>query len=89
MFKDAEPGLLATEWEMAFHTFFGDDNHFARFNFADEFGANNVERTGLRRQNPAFANFAQHQWAHAQWITAANQLGSCHSNNRKRALDFA
>ena len=74
---------------MAFNASVGDHDHFARFDFAHEFGADDVQRTGLRGQRPAIADFAQHQRAHAQWVTAADQLGAGHGDDGKRAFDLA
>ena len=44
---------------------FLDYDEFAGFDITDKRGADNVESTGLRRQNPRLADLTEDQGAHA------------------------
>ena len=75
---------------MALHAFFsGNNHHFAWFDFTDEIGANDIQRTGFRRKGPAIADLAQDERTHTHRIAHTHQLGAGHRNNRKRAFDLA
>ncbi len=89
MFEDAEAGFLTLERVEAFQAFRVNHHHFARFNLADEFGADDIQRTGFRRQRPAITQTPQNQRAHAQGIAHADQLGAGHGDDRERAFDPA
>jgi hypothetical protein len=39
--------------------FLADDNHFARFDFADKFGTYNIKSTGFGAKRPAITNLSQ------------------------------
>ena len=62
---------------------------FAGRDVADVFGADHVERAGLRRENRTAIEFAQHQRANAERVTRADQLLVGHRHQRIGAFDRA
>ncbi len=66
-----------------------DDDHLARLDVAHEIGADDVERAGLRGQDPGVAELAQHQRPDAQRIAHADQSVLRQGRQRIGALDLA
>ena len=67
----------------------GGDHHLAGLDLADELGADDVERAGLRGEHPAVADPAEHQRAHAERVADADELGAGHRDDGEGALDAA
>jgi hypothetical protein len=68
--------------------FLVDDDHLAGFDVADEVGADDVERAGLRGDDVGVAELAQHQRAHAQRIAHADHHVLGDQRQRIGALDL-
>ena len=89
MLKDAKFGRRRAERKVTLDAFRADHDHFAGFNFAHKFSANDVERASFGAERVSIADFAQNQWSHAQWIAYADQFGARHGNDGKSAFDPA
>ena len=66
--EDAEPAVAAVERHQAFDPAGADDDDLAGLDVAHEIGADDVERAGLRGEDPGVAEPAQHQWPHPQRV---------------------
>ena len=73
---------------MALDAVVGDDDHLAILDFAHELGADDVERAGLRGEDQAVAELAQHQRADAVGIARADQLLVGQADQRVGAFDL-
>ena len=89
VFENAEARLRRPERAAAVDSLGVDHHHFARFDLAHEFRADDVERAGFRRQNPTVTDLAKNQRPHAKRIAHADQLGARHRHDRERAFDAA
>ena len=67
----------------------GDDHHLAVLDVAHEAGADDVERAGLRGQDVAAVELAEHQRADAERVAGADQLLVGERDERVGALDLA
>ena len=65
-----------------------DDDDFAVLHVANEFRPDNVERAGLRAQNWAAVELAEHKRTDAERITGADQLLVGQRHERVGALDL-
>ena len=70
--ENAEPALAAAKRQQAFDPFRADDDDLAGGDVTYEIGADDVERAGLRRQNPGIPEPAQHQRPHPQRVAHAD-----------------
>src|SRR5262249_5485524 len=66
MLEDANPAFVMLERHPPAHPAGTDDDNLAGFDVAFELGPDDVERTGLRSQNPRLADPAQDQWPHPE-----------------------
>ena len=86
--KDAKGApLLFRESLNAFEPAFVDDHDFAGLDIADEFGVNQVERTGFAGENPGIADFADAERTKTVGITDTNELLLGHDHERIGAFD--
>ncbi len=76
------------EGTKTFDAVLGRDNHLAGFDIANELRADDVERTGLGRQDRRAFEIAQHQRAHAPRIAHADQLLRRQGDERIGAVDL-
>src|SRR5665811_368765 len=74
VFEDTRPRRHRRERLMRLHAVLVEDHHFAVLHVAHVLRADDVERAGLRRQNRAAVELADHQRANAEWIARADQL---------------
>ena len=88
VFEDAGPSRLPGQREEALHPVAVDDHHFAVLDVADEFRPDDVERAGLRAQDRAALELAEHERADAERIARADQLLVGQRDERVRALDL-
>ncbi len=88
VFEDAGPSRLPRQREEALHSVAVDDHHFAVLDVADEFRPDDVERAGLRAEDRAALELAEHERADAERIARPDQLLVGQSHERVRALDF-
>ena len=89
VFEDAGPRRLRRKRLVALRAVLVEHDDLAGLDVADIFGADHVERAGLRRQDRAAVEFAQHQRANAERIAGADQLLVGHRHQRIGALDRA
>ena len=85
IFEDAEAGFLRLEREQALDALVGDDDHFAGLQVAHEARADDVERTGFRRQDPGAVEIAQHQRTDAERVAARRSSSSTVSATSEKA----
>ena len=88
VFEDAGPRRLAGQGEEALHAVGVDHHDLAVLDVADEPGADDVERAGLRAQDRTAVEFAEHQRADAERIAGADQLLVGQRHQRVGALDL-
>jgi hypothetical protein len=83
--EDARPRRQRRERLAALDAVLGEHHHLAVLDVAHEAGADDVERAGLRRQDRAAVELAQHQRADAERIAGADQLlvGQADEANRR------
>ncbi len=67
----------------------GDDDDLAVLDVAHEVGADDVERAGLRGEDVAAVELAEHQRADAERVARADQLLVGQRDERVGALDLA
>src|SRR5262249_9719418 len=84
--ENAETGVAIVEWPQAPHTARADDDDLSRFNIADELGADDVERTGLRSEDPGVGKTAENQRPHAERIAHSDDFLLRERHQRKGAL---
>jgi hypothetical protein len=89
MLEDAEARLRRAEGPVALQHAVLDHHHLAGFDLADELGPDDVERAGLRRQDPALAQPPDHERAHAERVAHADELRARHGDDGEGALDPA
>ena len=88
VFEDAGPRRLAGKGEEALHPVGVDHHDLAVLDVADELGADDVERAGLRAQDRTAVELAEHQRADAERIAGADQLLVGQRHQGVGALDF-
>ena len=88
IFENARPWRLPGQREEALHPVAVDDHHFAVLDVADEFRPDDVERAGLRAQDRAALELAEHERADAERIARADQLLVGQRDERIGALDL-
>ena len=88
VFEDAGPSRLPRQREEALHPVAVDDHHLAVLDVADEFRPDDVERAGLRAEDRAALELAEHERADAERIARADQLRVGQRHERVRALDL-
>src|SRR5262249_33257947 len=86
--EDAEAALGRREGAVAGDAVLGDDDQLAGRDVAHEGRADDVERAGLRRQDPGVAELAEDQGAYAQRIAHADQRIVDQRDERIGALDL-
>src|SRR6186997_2618949 len=74
IFEDTEPRRVFGNETVALDSLARDHHHFAILDLAQEFGADDVERTGLGGEHPRFAELSQHQRSDAVRIARADEL---------------
>ena len=86
--EDAEPAVAPGEGQQALDPASADDDDLSRCDVADELGADDVESTGLRRENPGVAEPAENQRAHPERVAHSDDfvLRECHQ--RKGSLNL-
>ena len=87
--EDAETAVALAERHQAPHPARPDNDDFAGLDVAHEIGADDVERASLRRQDPGFAEAAEHQRPHAERVAHADDLVLRQRRQRIGALDLA
>ena len=86
--EDAGPRRLGAERLDQFDTVLGRDDDFAILDVAHEASADDVERAGLRRQDRAAVEVAEHQGTDAQRVACADHLLVGEADERVGALDL-
>src|SRR5262249_40480320 len=86
--ENAETGIAMVEWPQAPHAARADDHDLSRFNIADELGADDVKRTGLRREDPGVGETAENQRPHTERIAHSDDFLLRERHQRKSALDL-
>src|SRR5664279_2903328 len=76
VFEDTRPRRHRRERLMRLHAVLVEDHHFAVLHVAHVLRADDVERAGLRGQNRAAVELADHQRADAEWIARAATASS-------------
>src|ERR1700684_2048146 len=74
IFEDAGPRRQPWQGEEALHALAVDDHDFAVLDVADVFRPDDVEGAGLRTQDRAAVEFAEHERADAERVAGADQL---------------
>src|SRR5664280_2611480 len=73
VFEDTRPRRHRRERLMRLHAVLVEDHHFAVLHVAHVLRADDVERAGLRGQNRAAVELADHQRANAEWRARATR----------------
>lgn len=68
--------------------FLVDDDDFAGFDVADEFGVDQIQRAGFAGEDPGIVNLADAQGAEAVGVTHANKFLLGHDDERVGAFDL-
>ena len=87
VFEDAGPRRLRRERLVAVRAVLVEHDDLAGLDVADIFGADHVERAGLRGQDRAAVEVAEHQRADAERIARADQLLVGQRDQRVGAFD--
>ncbi len=88
VFEDARPRRLAGKGKEALHPVGVDHHDLAVLDVADEPGADDVERAGLRAEDRTAVEFAEHERADPERIAGADQLLVRQRHQRIGALDL-
>ena len=88
MLENAEPTGVAVERQQAFHAVRADHDDLAGCNITHELGADDVERAGLRGENPGTRQSTQNQRPHAERIAHADDLVLRQRHQRIGPLDL-
>src|SRR6516162_4991749 len=86
--EDAETGVAVVERPQTLHATPVDDDDLSRLDIADELGADDVERAGLRGEDPGVGEAAENQWPYAERIAQSDQLLLRERHQRKGTLDL-
>src|SRR6516164_422463 len=88
MLEDAETRIAIVKWPQALHAARADDDDLSGCDIADKLGADDVERAGLRGEDPGVGETAENQWPHSERIAHPNDLVLRKGYQRKGALDL-
>src|SRR6516162_6158384 len=86
--ENAETGFAIVEWPQASYAARANDDDLSCCDIADEVSADDVERTGLRSEDPGVGETAENQRPHAAGIAHSDDLVLRERHQRKGALDL-
>ena len=66
---------------------FIDDQHFARFDFADKLSVDQIERACFRREHVCAIDFPEGEGTPAKRIAHRDEFAFAHDQERKRTLN--
>ncbi len=87
VFEHAECGTRIRERPFRAQSVFVDNQHFARLNFADELGVNEIERACLRCEHICAVDFSQGEWPPPERIANGDEFTFTHDQQRKCTLN--
>src|SRR5712671_2673601 len=88
MLEDAETAVAVAERHHAADPARRDDDNFPGLDVALEFGADNVQRTRLRGQDPRIAQPTEDQRPHPEWVAHTDDLALRDRHQRIGALNL-